>query len=1170
MANDLGTAKGTLEVDTSQVVSAFKAAKNSGKEFFDETGKGSKLSESDIRGLGRQGVIMGSALFGGFGLAIKAGADFEKRMSAVKAVSRASGEEIEKLSDLAFKLGESTSFGAVEVAGSMEELVKAGLGVEDILNGAAAAAVSLAEAGEITLGESAVIAASAMNQFSLSASDLPRVADAIAGAANASSIEVHDFGLSIKQVGAVAALAGLSFDDTALAITAMGQAGIRGSDAGTSLKAFLQNLNPVTQKQIDLFRELGLASDENVTSMNDLGNAFFNADGSIKSMVEIADLLRESMSGLSQAQRTAALETIFGTDAIRAAGTFTNITSENLRELNDVLLNTDASQIAKDRLDNFTGSLKILKNTLETQMVQASEPFLKIFKRMTDLVIDAVRIFSQMPDALKSVALGITGLSGAFLISIGTLALMWPTIERSIKLLKLMALATKGFTASLLTNPIFLAIAAIVALGAAIWLAYKNIEGFRDFIDGKVVPVLKEIGRQGVQAFQWIKLKAVELYETIVSDVLPPILNALSNFWDSLVDFGTEAWASLAPILTAVGENYVAALMTVYDFIKDYVIPIAIEVGQWYIDTWSSIISFIINEVIPAMVDVAETIYEAFLGVNEFLEETVIPIFWEIYNGINDVISSISDAISEFVGFLTKSWDDAEKDTEPFLSWWDENVGPVIEGSLEIATLALEAFMTTNQWVWEAVQFAIAPVLPLFEAFGDYSVSNLPLAFQTLLDLISGIFTSIQIVIEIFVTSTKFAWDTFGDDLALISEGFLGILLTTVETVLGLITSAIDVFIGLVTFDFERLGDGVEGLWTGMLNGILEASDPVFKLIEGLVGGWLDLMETEVLAFAAIIEDIWNRLWGTVQSVTNRVWSEVSSKITGTLNNIRERVSNTLDNIRNTWNTVWGNVRNVTTSVFGTITGTVSTAMSRVANYVSTRASSAANAVSSAWKTVQSTTSSVWRTVRSTIESNISRAVNKITSAVNGIRSTWSSVWNGVAGVIQRVGGTIRSALSGIESKISSIASAASRLSNVVGTISGAASKIGGISGSIGGLIPKLAAGGIINAATLAIVGEAGPEAVIPMGDEARALDLMFASGLAEMLFRSTSLNPGAIRYTVPPASSGSTGGGIYSGDRKIEAVHIEEANFNSKVDFKDVLDEAEVVMAGMSFSDDL
>jgi TP901 family phage tail tape measure protein len=113
----------------------------------------------------------------------------------------------------------------------------------------------------------------------------------------------------------VASAVGLSFKDTSTTLAVFAQNGLKGSDAGTSLKTMLMNLQPSTNKQVELFKKLGLTTAQGTS-------AFFNAQGRLKSMADIAGLLQKSMKNLTDAQRLQAMETLFGSDAIRAAKSY--------------------------------------------------------------------------------------------------------------------------------------------------------------------------------------------------------------------------------------------------------------------------------------------------------------------------------------------------------------------------------------------------------------------------------------------------------------------------------------------------------------------------------------------------------------------------------------------------------------------------------------------------------------------------------------------------------------------------------------------------------------------------------------------------------------------------------------------------------------------------------
>lgn len=380
---NLGTARGQIQVDYDG-----RGVAEAKRDFQGLD----RNTQQTRRGLGQVGVAAGAsglAIAAGLGFAAKVALDFEKQISAIGAVSGASGQELEVLRKKALDLGSSTAFSASEAALAMEELAKAGVPLDGILNGAADAAVALAAAGGIELPAAAELAADAMNSFRLRAQDMPRVADLIAGAANSSSISVGDFGQSLKQVGAVANLVGASFEDTATAIALMGKMGIKGSDAGTSLKTMLLNLNPQTEKQRDLMRELGI-----VTA--DGANKFFDATGKMRPMAEIAGVLQGALKGMTKQQQLATLEILFGSDAIRAAAVLAGEGAAGFDEMSAAMGRTSAADVAAARLNNTAGALEQMKGALETAAINLGTIFLPAIKAVAEFIARLSNAFSNL------------------------------------------------------------------------------------------------------------------------------------------------------------------------------------------------------------------------------------------------------------------------------------------------------------------------------------------------------------------------------------------------------------------------------------------------------------------------------------------------------------------------------------------------------------------------------------------------------------------------------------------------------------------------------------------------------------------------------------------------------------------------------------------------------
>jgi soluble lytic murein transglycosylase-like protein len=454
------------------------------------TGLGSSIT-SALGGAAVGAVVgLGAAFVG----SVKSAADFEKQMSAIGAVSGATQTEMDALTQTALQLGKDTSFSAKEAAQGMEELVKAGVSVNDVIGGAGRAALDLAAAGAVSVADAAEIASNALNVFNLSGADMAHVADQIAGAANASAIGVNDYKFSLAAAGAVAATVGIGFEDLTTAIAAMGNAGIKGSDAGTSLKTMMMNLIPSTNKQKDLFRELGIITfdvqrglegaakkgivpatqdlaglsaammdhlglsrdtatwtkkqqdqyEELSTALGLSSNQFFDASGKAKSFADIAQVLQNALSGMTEEQKLATLETMFGSDAIRAAAVIAKEGAAGFNELAASIGKVTAQQVAEERLNNLWGSVEKLKGSLETAAIMLGSIFLPALKTMVDslttYVNQGIEILEQLPDAWRTIQQVMAGAwepsetIQPFTNAVGLLAVafrdqLWPTIQ---------------------------------------------------------------------------------------------------------------------------------------------------------------------------------------------------------------------------------------------------------------------------------------------------------------------------------------------------------------------------------------------------------------------------------------------------------------------------------------------------------------------------------------------------------------------------------------------------------------------------------------------------------------------------------------------------------------------------------------------------------------------
>lgn len=364
------------------------------------------------------GLPVQAAGFAGLGYgvfdAVNNYSDFTAQLSQIKAVTGLDAEAMDAVKEKALELGADTQFSSTEAAQGMTELLKAGVSVKDVLGDASQAALDLAAAGQLSLPEAAEIMSTAMNAFHMD--DATHAADVLVGAANASATGVQELKYSLSAVSAVAAGVGMSFDDTNTALAVFANNGLKGSDAGTSLKTMLMNLSPQTKQATEEMQRLGLLTDEGTSK-------FFDQEGHLRSLSDIAGLLQDHLSGLTDEEKMNALSTMFGSDAIRGGMIMLREGAKGVKDMNAAMKDITAHETAKVAMDNLRGSLLRLKSAWENLTIKLldhgvgdglrgfTEEVGKLTSHFSGLIDDGL----QVTDVIKIVGEGINDLKNKFL-----------------------------------------------------------------------------------------------------------------------------------------------------------------------------------------------------------------------------------------------------------------------------------------------------------------------------------------------------------------------------------------------------------------------------------------------------------------------------------------------------------------------------------------------------------------------------------------------------------------------------------------------------------------------------------------------------------------------------------------------------------------------------------
>lgn len=332
--------------------------------------------------------------------------EFGNQISRLGGYLGIEGDNLELMSDLALYWGKETVFSAVEAAEAMNELAKGGLTEAEIKAGALEAALSIAAAGGISMADAADIAVQTMRTFNMEAGDAASIADALAGAANASTAEIGDLSAGFVNVGGMARLAGWDVHDVSGALALMADNGYSGAVAGTALKVMLQRLAAPTEKAAGV--------------MDDLGINVRDAEGHMKPATEIVKLFTDATAELSDEERDAALQTIFGTRAINAILALMNSGSGTLQKYIEATEKEGyAAEMAQSRLGDLGWALELLRGEAETASVNLGQSLTPIVIDLANAAEDAFGWFNELTEAERDnvVQAGLTAFAAGPLIA---------------------------------------------------------------------------------------------------------------------------------------------------------------------------------------------------------------------------------------------------------------------------------------------------------------------------------------------------------------------------------------------------------------------------------------------------------------------------------------------------------------------------------------------------------------------------------------------------------------------------------------------------------------------------------------------------------------------------------------------------------------------------------
>lgn len=616
----------------------------------------------------------GAAITGGLTSAVNVAADFEKQMSSVRSVmSPAEANQFgQALSELAIRLGRDTVFTSREAAAGIEELIKAGIPAENVINGAADAAINLAAATGINVADAAAIAAQAMNAFGITASNVNGAVDTLAGVVNASAASMSDLRFGLQVVAPTAHSLGLSFEDTAKAIGLLTNAGETGQVAGTGLRQMLLELTPTTKPATEEMKKLGL-----ITAQGK--NQFFDATGKLKSMAEISQILQNALRGMSAEQRTAALNTLFTRDAINSASILADDGSAAFDRLAGAMEGITAASTAQTRLQGLRGALQNLGGSVETVQIIVGNLLLPVLTDLANNVRSVIDRFSNLDPRIQRSLVVITAIAGAVLAGVGAFILLAP------------AIAAVGPALGAVIS-VFSALAPIIAIGIGLFFALRaawendfagiqeiaaNFSNIGDIIQaalaGEVGPAFEGL----VEDFARISPQFRTFIDMVRGEMVP-----------SISEFASAIATEFGPVATELATTTLPALIQAgIDLINLYLTPAKLAFEALTSNTAIEFFSALLN-VITELVSIGATALQG------LFQNVLVPGFQALSEALGPTVTAAIQGTADALGPLATNLGLVRDGISPLQAFFEGATQALRDFAATLNTVQLPAFLT--------------------------------------------------------------------------------------------------------------------------------------------------------------------------------------------------------------------------------------------------------------------------------------------------------------------------------------------------------------------------------------------------------------------------------------------------------------------------------------------
>ncbi|PVE16847.1 phage tail tape measure protein [Clostridium perfringens] len=1015
---------------------------------------------------------------------------YDDQMRKVQAVSGATGKAYQELRAKAEELGAKTRFSATEAGQGMENLARAGWKTGQIMSGIGPV-LSFATANAIDLGSAAGIVADGLSQFGLQAQDTGMFTDVLSATAAAANTDIGLLGETLKYAGAPAGALGYKLQDVAVAMGLMANKGIKGSQAGTTLRSAMTRLaNP---------------TGESAKAMKKLGISITDSSGKVKPFATLMQDLRGKFSKLNDAQKAQMASTIFGQEAMSGMLAVVNSSDEEFNKMTNAIKNCDGqTQKMADTMDGgLGGAIASVKSAWEGFLI-------KLGSVQDGLLVGA---FNLLALAIRGLSPVIDGISFAFqtLFNIiknnpiiqGFVAPFKVMIEHLQNGMSVCGSFYQAFMnlfpdGSILVSDFIGAIE--FGLKGLVALAKGNVEEARDWFYSifpddvenmlqvdKIMNIISNIKNVFQSTFD-----AIGNIVVIAMNIAGGAFEALGAIWVTVSPTIVSGLLTIIQIVTSFASITVSAISSVISSIKDVInwfkqhelvaktLGIALGIlgagmvaynlqAHGVVGTLKLLSNVLgITALKTKIVSAAQTAYIAAMYAAEFATKAF-AIAVRFLTSSFGIVSLVIAAVVA-VGYLVyRNWDLIKAKAQEL---W-QAITEAWNGICEATSNAWNNVCETISSVWESIVTTVSDFINVCKEVITGIWNSICEATSTAWEYIKNIVIfgvmAIASIIEamaiLISTPFMFVWENIKEYVFMAWEYIKSIVSAGINYVSNIINTVLTV----VFNTFSSVWNSILNVCSTVWNTISAIAITVWNVIKAFFLAWFNWYVSTVTSIFNIVKNVATTVWNAISNAANIVWNAIKAFFLAWFNWYVSTVTSIFNIVKSAITTVWNAIRAVTSAVWNSIKAVITSVLNAISSTVRSIASSIKSAITSAWNSIKSVTSSTW----------------------NAIKSVTSSVWNGIKNAIQT---PIRVATEFVGRQVQKIKNFFSGLHIQLPHIKLPHFKLSGEFSLMPPSVPHLgvdwyAEGGILTKPTMfgmrngrpQVGGEAGPEAVLPI-----------------------------------------------------------------------------------------